>query len=92
MGLSFDYLTIFGGFATFFGIEYKFNYILCILYIYIYIYIYIKIKEDSYIIFPGIRPGAAFVVLLVCSPAVRPPLALVGDGHPDSHVTDANAG
>jgi hypothetical protein len=23
---------------------------------------------------------------------VRPPLALVGDGHPDSHATDANAG
>jgi hypothetical protein len=31
---------------------------------------------------------AACVVLL----AVRPPLALVGDGHPNSHVMDANAG
>jgi hypothetical protein len=31
----------------------------------------------------------AFVVLLA---VVRPPLALAGDGHPDSHVTDANAG
>ena len=73
MGLSFDYLTIFGGSrGLFFGIEYKFNSIICIL----YIYIYIKIKEDSYIIFPGIRPGAAFVVLLAArrrrSAATRP--------------------
>ena len=68
-------------------IEYKFNSIICIL------YIYIRIKEeDFYIIFPGIRPATAFVVLLARSPLVRPPLALVGDGHPDSHVTDANAG
>jgi len=31
--------------------------------------------------------------LLFCSPSLlRPPLALVGDRHPNSHVTDANAG
>ncbi len=30
--------------------------------------------------------------LLARRPLLRPPLALVGDGHPDSHVTDANAG
>jgi hypothetical protein len=29
-------------------------------------------------------------LLLFCS--LRPPLALVGDRHPNSHVTDANAG
>jgi hypothetical protein len=34
----------------------------------------------------------AFVVLLAAAAAVRPPLALVGDRHPNSHVTDENAG
>ena len=69
----------------FFGIEYKFNSIICIL------YIYIRIKEeDFYIIFPEFAPGTAFVVLLAA--AVRPPLALVGDGHRTSQVTDANSG
>ena len=56
----------------------------------IYIYIYIKIKEDFYIIFPEFAPCGGFCCF-ACSP-LRPPLALVGDGHPDSHVTDANAG
>ncbi len=74
IGLSFDYLTIFGGSrGLFFGIKYKFNSIICIL------YIYIKIKEDFYIIFPGIRPGAAFVVVvdLPSKTAVRPLLGLI---------------
>jgi hypothetical protein len=108
MGLSFDYLTILGGSrGLFFGIEYKFNSIICILYIYIYIYIYIytyiyiKIKEDFYIIFPEFAPGGGFcccyneqhfVALLARRSLLRPPLALVGDRHPNSHVTDANAG
>ena len=65
------------------GIEYKFNSIICILYIYK--------DKDFYIIFPNSPPAAAFVVLLA-RPLVRPPLALVGDRHPNSHVTDANAG
>jgi hypothetical protein len=54
--------------------------------------IYIYKDKDFYIIFPNSPPAAAFVVLLVARPPLRPPLALVGDGHPDSHVTDANAG
>ena len=48
------------------------------------------LKEDFYIIFPEFAPAAAFVVLLAA--VVRPPLALVGDRHHDSHVTDANDG
>ena len=58
------------------------------------------LKEDFYITsilllyyFSGIRPCGGFCCFArLLAAAVRPPLALVGDGHPDSHVTDANAG
>ena len=89
IGLSFDYLTIFGGSrGLFFGIEYKFNSIICILYIYIYIY---KDKRRLLYYFSRNSPWGGFCCF-ACSPLLRPPLALVGDGHPDSHVTDASAG
>ena len=51
------------------------------------IYIYNKNKKTSILFFRNSPLGRP---LLFCS--LRPPLALVGDGHPNSHVTDANAG
>ncbi len=41
---------------------------------------------------PWTKVPVAFVVLLAAAAAVRPPLALVGDSRPNSHVTDSNAG
>ncbi len=45
-----------------------------------------------YIIFPEFAPGAGFCCFARLLALLRPPLALVGDGHPNSHATDANAG
>ncbi len=48
----------------------------------------INIKIKTSILF--FRNSPLGRLLLFCS--LRPPLALVGDGHPNSHATDENAG
>ena len=53
----------------------------------------INIRYKTSILFFRNSPlWGGFCSFACCSPVVRPPLALVGDGHPNSHETDANAG
>ena len=51
-----------------------------------------RVEQLAQLVVLGVLVGFdSFVVLLARSP-LRPLLALVGDGHPNLHVMDANAG